>query len=89
MADGGDVTLEAILDKRNLMQAFKSVKANKGVPGINGTTTEELEQWFHDNPHLITTSVTQGTYRPQPIKCVYIPKDNGDKRPLGIPTVQD
>ena len=84
-----EVTLEAILDKQNLKAAFKSVVANKGAPGINGTTTEELRQWFHDNPHLISTSVAQGKYKPQPIKRVYIPKDNGDKRPLGIPTVQD
>ena len=84
-----EVTLEAILDKQNLKAAFKSVVANKGAPGINGTTTEELRQWFHANPHLISTSVAQGKYKPLPIKRVYIPKDNGDKRPLGIPTVQD
>ena len=55
-----EVTLEAILDKQNLKAAFKSVVANKGAPGINGTTTEELRQWFHANPHLISTSVAQG-----------------------------
>ena len=44
-----EVTLEAILDKQNLKAAFKSVVANKGAPGINGTTTEELRQWFHAN----------------------------------------
>ena len=84
-----DVTLEAILERGNLRRAYKAVVANKGALGVNGTTTQELAAWFRANPHLISTSVRRGTYKCLPIKRVYIPKDNGDMRPLGIPTVQD
>lgn len=84
-----EVTLEAILKYRNLYNAYKSVTANGGAPGVNGTTTTELYHWFYLHPHQISTSVKQGTYQCSPIRRVYIPKDNGEMRPLGIPTVQD
>ncbi|MBQ7738528.1 MAG: group II intron reverse transcriptase/maturase [Desulfovibrionaceae bacterium] len=85
------VTLERILDRCNLYDACKQVKANKGAPGVDGMRVEELQPYIdgRDYPSQLTHAVLNGTYKPQPIKRVYIPKDNGEQRPLGIPTVQD
>ena len=66
-----EVTLEAILKYRNLYNAYKSVTANGGAPGVNGTTTTELYHWFYLHPHQISTSVRQGTYQCSPIRRVY------------------
>ena len=62
---------------------------NRGAAGFDGIPVSELEQWFREHPHQLSKAVMSGTYKPQPIKRVYIPKDNGDKRPLWIPTVVD
>lgn len=85
----GMITLEWILFRSNLREAYKQVVANKGAAGVDGMQVDELKAWFYAHPNQLTQSILQGTYRPQPIKRVYIPKDNGDKRPLGIPTVID
>ena len=85
------VTLERILDRNNIYAACKQVKANKGAPGIDGMTVDELQPYINgsDYPQQLTQAVLNGTYKPKPIKRVYIPKDNGEQRPLGIPTVLD
>lgn len=83
------ITLERILGRENLQAAYESVVANRGASGTDGMGTDELEQYFRDHPYEISKMVLEGKYRPKPIKRVYIPKDNGDMRPLGIPTVLD
>ena len=85
------VTLERILARENLLAALKQVKANKGAPGIDGMKVSELEAYIlgFKYPLKLTQAILAGTYKPQPIKRVYIPKDNGEQRPLGIPTVMD
>ena len=83
------ITLERILGKENLQAAFESVVANRGASGTDGMATNELEQYFREHPYEISKMVLEGKYRPKPIKRVYIPKDNGEMRPLGIPTVLD
>ena len=83
------VTLESVLEYHNMRAAMTQVIKNRGAAGFDGVPVNELEQWFREHPHQLSKAVMSGTYRPQPIKRVYIPKDNGDKRPLGIPTVVD
>ncbi len=84
------VTLEAVLEKRNLQRAFKQVVANKGSAGIDGMEVGELADWCRRHPGEITESVRRGTYKPQAVLRVLIPKEEKGKfRPLGIPTVID
>ena len=83
------VTLESVLEYHNMKDAMTQVIKNRGAAGFDGIPVSELEQWFREHPHQLSKAVMSGTYKPQPIKRVYIPKDNGDKRPLGIPTVVD
>lgn len=83
------ITLERILTKENLTQALRKVEANKGSPGVDGMRTDELRGYLFEHPGELSSAIRTGTYRPSPIRRVYIPKDNGEKRPLGIPTVRD
>ena len=83
------VSLEKILEPHNLAEALKQVVSNKGAPGVDGMAVDELEPFIRANPGLLSQAIRDGSYRPSPVKRVYIPKDNGDKRPLGIPTVVD
>ena len=88
-ANKTSITLEAILDDENLEKAAKQVRRNKGSAGIDGMKTKELEKYLRVYQQELKQSLSEGSYRPQPIRRVYIPKDNGEKRPLGIPTVLD
>ncbi|MBP3749484.1 MAG: group II intron reverse transcriptase/maturase, partial [Ruminobacter sp.] len=72
-----------------MAEAIGRVIANRGGAGVDGMKTGEITEYIQSHPYQISESVRNGTYRPKPIKRVYIPKDNGDKRPLGIPTVID
>ncbi|HCS74370.1 MAG TPA: maturase [Clostridiales bacterium] len=81
--------LEEILARDNLNQAYKQVKRNKGAGGIDGMTVDELLPWLQGNREELLQSLQGGTYRPQPVRRVEIPKDNGKTRKLGIPTVVD
>ena len=81
--------IEVILSDENLDEAIKQVKRNKGVPGVDKMTVYEIEEYFLKNKESIKQSILEKKYRPQPVKRVYIPKSNGKKRPLGIPTVVD
>ena len=83
------ITLERILSHGTMVEAIKRVIANKGGAGVDGMKTGEILEYIRSHLYEISESVRKGTYRPKPIKRVYIPKDNGDKRPLGIPTVID
>lgn len=81
--------LEAILDRDNMNLAYKRVKANKGSHGVDGMKVDELLQFLKQNGNQIRQSVLEGTYRPSPVRRVEIPKPDGGKRLLGIPTVLD
>ena len=83
------ITLESILEKDNLNRAFRQVVSNKGTAGIDDMTVDELEPWIRAHPHELTNRIISGKYRQHPVMRVYIPKDNGEMRPLGIPRVID
>lgn len=75
--------------KENLNRAYKKVVENKGAGGVDGMKVEELGAYIKDNKDEIVQSIRNRTYMPKPVRRVYIPKDNGKQRPLGIPTVLD
>ena len=81
--------MEKILNKKNLETAIKKVKQNKGAPGIDKMTVQEIEYWFEQYQEELISKIMNKQYRPMPVKRVYIPKPNGKERPLGIPTVVD
>ncbi len=81
--------LERILTRENMRQAWKQVKANKGVAGIDAMTLEEFPQYAHEQWEEIRRAILDGTYVPKPVLRVEIPKATGGSRPLGIPTVMD
>jgi len=81
--------LERILSRENMEWAWKRVRANKGAPGVDDITIDQFPD--HCRPHWagIRESLATGTYLPQPVLRVEIPKPTGGTRPLGIPTVLD
>lgn len=81
--------IEVILDDENLNEAVRRVKSNKGVAGVDKMTVYEIDTYLQNNKERIKKEILEKKYRPQPVKRVYIPKSNGKKRPLGIPTVMD
>jgi group II intron reverse transcriptase/maturase len=85
----GSVLLERILSKDNMNNAYKRVKANKGSHGIDGMTVDELLQYLKEHGQELRQALLEGRYRPQPVRRVEIPKPDGGKRLLGIPTVVD
>jgi RNA-directed DNA polymerase len=81
--------LDRVLERNNLVRAFKQVRRNKGAPGIDGMTVDELPAFLKKHWPMIRDRLIDGTYRPHPVKRVEIPKPDGRKRKLGIPTVLD
>jgi RNA-directed DNA polymerase len=81
--------IERILEPENLAAAWKRVKANKGAPGIDGMTVGDFPAFARVQWPRIAEAIREGTYRPAPVKRAWIPKPDGSKRPLGIPTVLD
>ena len=81
--------LEKILYKDNLNRAYKRVKANKGAPGIDGITVDEIGAYLRDNQKELIARIRKGKYTPDPVRRVEIPKPDGGIRKLGIPTVKD
>lgn len=81
--------LDEILSKENLNKAYLQVYRNKGASGIDGVTVDELKQYLKENKDEILTKIRQRKYKPQPVRRVKIPKENGKMRNLGIPTVVD
>ena len=81
--------MEVILSKENLNRAYKKVVSNKGASGVDGATVEELGDYIRENKGKVVTSLRNRTYIPKTVRRVYIPKDNGKQRPLGMPTALD
>ncbi|MBV8208118.1 MAG: group II intron reverse transcriptase/maturase [Acidobacteria bacterium] len=81
--------MEEVCELENSKQALQRVKANKGSPGVDGMTVEELPDYLKQHGPEIGEQLRSGTYRPQPVKRVEIPKPDGGVRKLGIPTVLD
>ncbi len=81
--------LEKILSDENIRLAQKRVYSNKGAGGVDGVTTDELEEYMKENWSSIKEQIRNRTYKPQPVLRVEIPKANGGVRKLGIPTVID
>ena len=78
-----------ILDRNNLNEAFKNVKANKGASGIDNLSIEETAEYIRQNKATIVWQLYNRKYQPQPVRRVEIPKPNGGTRKLGIPIVLD
>ena len=81
--------LEYILSPYNLNRAYLQVKRNHGSGGVDGLSTEQLGDYLREHKDELVESLKTGRYRPNPVRRVEIPKDNGKTRPLGIPTVVD
>ena len=81
--------LERILDRENLNQAYRRVKANGGSPGVDGMGTAELLPYLMKQGTALRQEILEGRYTPAPVRRTEIPKPGGGVRLLGIPTVQD
>ena len=77
------------MDPANLKTAWRRVKANRGAPGVDGVTIDDFPDWMRIHWPALREAVLNGTYRPQPVLRVVIPKASGGQRLLGIPTVAD
>jgi RNA-directed DNA polymerase len=81
--------MEAIVERDNLRKALAQVRRNKGAPGVDGMTVDDLAAHLKDHWPAIKARLLDGTYQPLPVRRVEIPKASGGLRPLGIPTVLD
>jgi len=87
---GTERLMEEVCELENCKQALQRVKANKGSPGVDGMSVEELPEYLKQHGLTIGEQLRNGTYQPQPVRRVEIPKpDGGGMRKLGIPTVLD
>lgn len=84
-----DSLMEEVCQRDNLWKALKRVQANKGAPGVDGMTVRRLPKYLKRHWPKIREQLLLGTYRPQPVKRVEIPKPDGGVRKLGIPTALD
>ena len=87
--DGAGNLLEAILDRNDLNKAYQKVKKNGGSAGIDGMTVEEMLPYLKEHREELLKALRNGKYKPKPVKRVEIPKPDGGKRNLGVPTVID
>ena len=81
--------MEEVCERENCKQALARVKANKGSAGVDGMTVDQLPEYLKQHWPAIREQLLSGTYKPQPVKRVEIPKPDGGVRKLGIPTVLD
>ena len=81
--------MEAVCERENLKKALRRVKANKGSPGVDGMTVDELPAYLRAHWPTHRDELLRGTYAPSPVKRVEIPKPDGGVRQLGVPTVLD
>ena len=81
--------IDKVYSRLNLYIAFERVRLNKGACGVDRVSLEEFERNLEENLEEIHRLLYEDKYEPLPVRRIYIPKPNGDKRPLGIPTVRD
>jgi RNA-directed DNA polymerase len=81
--------MEGVVERENLKKALARVKRNKGAAGVDGMTVDELPAYLREHWLTIRAQLLDGSYKPQPVRRVEIPKASGGLRPLGIPTVLD
>ncbi len=81
--------MEEICERENLRKAWKRVRDNKGSPGVDGMTIDQMPTYLREHWPTIREQLLKGTHVPQPVKRVEIPKPDGGVRKLGIPTVLD
>jgi RNA-directed DNA polymerase len=86
---GSQQLMEEVVERENLIKALKRVQANKGSPGVDGMTVDELPGYLKGHWTAIREQLMGGTYEPQPVKRVEIEKPDGGVRKLGVPTVVD
>src|SRR5437867_11751370 len=87
--DEAPMLMEEVVRRENLLAAHARVVANGGAPGVDGITVDELMAYCREHWPRIREELLSGTYQPQPVRRVEIPKPGGGKRRLGIPTVVD
>ena len=80
---------ERFLARENLAEALRRVEQNAGAAGIDGMSTKELRPWLKDHWPQVRSALEAGTYRPQPVRRVMIPKPSGGQRMLGVPAAVD
>src|ERR1700746_4146360 len=81
--------MEEVCERENLKEALRRVKANKGSPGVDGITVNQLDDYLEQHWPAIREQLLSGTYKPRPAKRVEIRKTDGGGRKLGVPTVLD
>ena len=84
-----DATMEEVLARANMFEALKRVQENRGSAGVDGMTVEEVAGYLREHWPRLKGELLEGRYRPSPVKRVEIPKGDGGRRALGIPTVID
>ncbi len=81
--------VQEVLSRENMLKAWTQVKANRGAAGVDGMSVSEFLEFARNHWKSIRNQLMEGSYKPSPVKRVEIPKPDGGKRPLGIPTVTD
>src|ERR1700677_2357952 len=81
--------MEQICEPANMNQAYRKVKANKGASGVDGITVDGVLTYVHEHKEELIKSLLDGSYKPNLVRGMQIPKSDGSKRQLGIPTVLD
>src|SRR5215469_2900181 len=81
--------MEEVCDRENLQSAWRRVRRNQGAPGVDGMTIDDAKNYLREHWPSIRSQMLDGTYKPQPVKRVEIPKPDGGIRKLGVPCVVD
>ena len=81
--------MEEVCERENLVRAWQRVRGNKGAPGVDGMTIDDAKSYLREHWPDIRSQLLAGTYRPQPVRRVEIPKPDGGIRKLGVPCVVD
>lgn len=84
-----DVLMERVVERENMRQAYRRVLRNQGAAGVDGMTTEDLSAWLKQHWPCVREALLDGSYIPQSVRRVDIPKPDGGVRTLGVPTVVD